>query len=138
MPRDAEEDVGAAPLGDSTGGQPRALGRKDGNGPSQLNKMLHGRQVLSKRVIKALKLRVVFIPDDRKEGARGVKNRKQKVAAAPQKLFDALRELVEQIESGNGQDDHGHPLMNLKALRDARAIIDDAPRVVPAPSSPKQ
>jgi plasmid maintenance system antidote protein VapI len=27
---------------------------------TQLNKMLHGRQVLSKRVIKALKLRVVF------------------------------------------------------------------------------
>jgi hypothetical protein len=54
------------------------------------------------------------------------------------KLFEALRELVEQIESGNGRDDHEHPLKNLKALRDARAIIDDAPRVVPAPSSPKQ
>jgi hypothetical protein len=43
-----------------------------------------------------------------------------------QKLFDALRELVEQIESGNGRDDHGHPLKNLKALRDARAIVDDS------------
>jgi hypothetical protein len=28
------------------------------------------------------------------------------------KLFDTLRELVEQIESGNGRDDHGHPLKN--------------------------
>jgi hypothetical protein len=36
-----------------------------------------------------------------------------------QKLFDALRELVEQIESGNGRDDHGHPLRSLKQLRDA-------------------
>jgi hypothetical protein len=41
------------------------------------------------------------------------------------KLLDALRELVEQIESGNGRDDHGHPLKNLKALLDARAIVDD-------------
>jgi hypothetical protein len=40
-----------------------------------------------------------------------------------QKLFDALRELVEQIESGNGRDDHGHPLRNLNQLRDARALI---------------
>jgi hypothetical protein len=24
------------------------------------------------------------------------------------KLLDALRELVEQIKSGNGRDDHGH------------------------------
>jgi hypothetical protein len=31
------------------------------------------------------------------------------------KLLDALRELVEQIESGNGRDDNGHPLKNLKA-----------------------
>jgi hypothetical protein len=41
------------------------------------------------------------------------------------KLFYALRELVEQIESGNGRDDHGHPLKNLKALRDARALVDE-------------
>ncbi len=41
------------------------------------------------------------------------------------KLFDALRELAEQIDSGNGRDDHGHPLKNLKALRDARAIVDE-------------
>jgi hypothetical protein len=41
------------------------------------------------------------------------------------KLLDALRELVEQIESGNGRDDHGHPLKNLKALRDARALVDE-------------
>jgi hypothetical protein len=41
------------------------------------------------------------------------------------KLFGALRELVEQIESGNGRDDHGHPLKNLKALRDARAIVNE-------------
>jgi hypothetical protein len=40
-----------------------------------------------------------------------------------QKLFDALRELVEQIESGNGRDDRGHSLRNLKQLRDARALI---------------
>jgi hypothetical protein len=40
-----------------------------------------------------------------------------------QKLFDALCELVEQIESGNGRDDHGHPPRNLKQLRDARALI---------------
>jgi hypothetical protein len=38
-------------------------------------------------------------------------------------VFGALRELVEQIESGNGRDDHGHPLKNPKALRDARAIV---------------
>jgi hypothetical protein len=41
------------------------------------------------------------------------------------KLFDALRELVEQIESGNGRDDHGHLLKNLKALRDARNLVDE-------------
>jgi hypothetical protein len=42
-----------------------------------------------------------------------------------QKLFDPLRELVEQIESGNGWDDHGHPLKNLKQLRDVRALITE-------------
>jgi selenocysteine lyase/cysteine desulfurase len=41
----------------------------------------------------------------------------------PKKVLDALRELVEAIESGNGRDDHGHPLKNVKALRDARAVI---------------
>jgi hypothetical protein len=41
-----------------------------------------------------------------------------------QKLFDALRGLVEQIEWGNGRDDHGHPLKNLKQLREARALVD--------------
>jgi hypothetical protein len=92
---------------------------------TQLNKMLHGPQLLSKRVIRALKLRVVFAPDDRKGGARGMKKREPKVAGDPQKLFDALRELVEQIESGNGRDAHGHPLKNLKALRDARAVVDE-------------
>jgi hypothetical protein len=40
------------------------------------------------------------------------------------RLFDALRELVEQVENSNARDDHGHPLKNLKALRDARSIID--------------
>jgi hypothetical protein len=50
-------------------------------------------------------------------------NRERRIAADPQKLFDALRDLVEAIESGNGRDDHGHPLENLKALRDARAVI---------------
>jgi len=90
---------------------------------TQLSKMLHGPQLLSKRVIKALKLGVVFAPDDRKE-ARGMKNREQKAAADPQKLFVALRDLVEAIESGNGRDAHGHPLENLKALRHARAVVD--------------
>jgi hypothetical protein len=32
--------------------------------------------------------------------------------------------LVEQIEWGNGRDDHGHPLKNLKQLREARALVD--------------
>jgi hypothetical protein len=41
------------------------------------------------------------------------------------KLFEALRELAEQIESGNGRDDHGHPLRNLKQLREARALVDE-------------
>jgi hypothetical protein len=50
-------------------------------------------------------------------------DREQKIAANPQKLFDALRDLVEAIESGNGRDDHEHPLKNLKALRDARVVI---------------
>jgi hypothetical protein len=36
-----------------------------------------------------------------------------------------MSDRVEQIESGNGRDDHGHPLKNLKALRDARAIVDE-------------
>jgi hypothetical protein len=45
-----------------------------------------------------------------------------------QKLFDALRDLVEQIESGKGRDDHGHPLRNLKQLRDARALISEIER----------
>jgi hypothetical protein len=88
---------------------------------TQLSKMLHGPQVLSKRVIKALKLRVVFAPDDRKEEAREMK----KLAPSPQKLFDTLHELVEQVESSNARDDRGHPLKNLKALRDARAIVDE-------------
>jgi hypothetical protein len=44
-------------------------------------------------------------------------------AVPSQKLFDALRELVEQVESSNARDDHGHPLKNLKALHDARYII---------------
>jgi hypothetical protein len=39
------------------------------------------------------------------------------------KILDALRELVDQAESSNARDDHGHPLKNLKALRDARAVI---------------
>jgi DNA-binding phage protein len=98
------------------GGQGR-WAEKMGMDRPQLNKMLHGRQVLSKRIIKALKLRVVFTPDDGTEGARGMKNR--------ERVFDALRELVEEIESGNGRDDYGHPLKNLKALRDARAIVDE-------------
>jgi hypothetical protein len=42
------------------------------------------------------------------------------------KLFNALRELVQQVENSNARDDHGHPLKNLKALRDARAIVDEA------------
>jgi DNA-binding phage protein len=92
---------------------------------TQLSKMLHGPQLLSKRVIKALKLHVVFAPDDRKEEARGMKNQEQKVGADPQELLAALRELVEQVESSNARDDHGHPLKNLKALRDARAIVDE-------------
>jgi transcriptional regulator with XRE-family HTH domain len=108
------------------GGQ-RRLAEKMGMDRTQLSKMLHGAQVLSKRVIKALKLRVVYAPDDGTEGARGVKNPEQKVAAAPQKLFEALRELVEQIENGNGRDDHGHPLRNLRQLREARAIVDEIP-----------
>jgi hypothetical protein len=41
------------------------------------------------------------------------------------KLFDALRELVELIESGNGWDGYGRPLRNLKQLRDARALVDE-------------
>jgi hypothetical protein len=45
-----------------------------------------------------------------------------------QKLFDALRDLGEQIESGNGRDDHGHPLRNLRQLRDARALIVEIER----------
>jgi hypothetical protein len=92
---------------------------------THLNRMLHGPQLLSKRVIRALKLRVVFAPDDRKQGARGMKKREQKIAADPQKLFNALRELVEQVESSNARVDHGHPLKNLKALRDARAVVDE-------------
>jgi hypothetical protein len=41
------------------------------------------------------------------------------------KLFNTLREPVEQIEWGDGRDDHGHPLRDLKQLRDARALIDE-------------
>jgi hypothetical protein len=41
------------------------------------------------------------------------------------KIFDALRELVEQVESSNARDDHGHPLKNLKALRDARTLVNE-------------
>jgi hypothetical protein len=26
---------------------------------------------------------------------------------------------------GNGRDDHGHPLTNLKQLREARALVDE-------------
>jgi hypothetical protein len=32
---------------------------------------------------------------------------------------------VKQIESSNARDDHGHQLKNLKALRDARAVVDE-------------
>jgi hypothetical protein len=80
------------------GGQER-WAKMIGMDRTQLSRMLHGPQLLSKRVIKALNLRVVFAPGDRKEEAREMKNRKQKIAAGPQKLFDALRELVEQVEA---------------------------------------
>jgi hypothetical protein len=39
-------------------------------------------------------------------------------AGDPRKLFDALRDLVEAIESGNGRDDHGHPLKKRFAMRE--------------------
>ena len=54
-----------------------------------------------------------------------------------QKRLDALRELVEQVESSNARDDHGHPLKNLKALRDARAIVDEAKGAKQAPQQMK-
>jgi hypothetical protein len=42
-----------------------------------------------------------------------------------ERLWATLRELVEQLESSGARDDHGHPLKNLKALRDARAFLDE-------------
>ena len=47
---------------------------------TQLNRMLHGPQVLSNRVIKALKLRVVFAPDPERPAASRAVTRKR---AAP-------------------------------------------------------
>jgi hypothetical protein len=41
------------------------------------------------------------------------------------KIFDALRALVEQVESSNARDDHGHPLKNLHELKVARVLIDE-------------
>jgi len=41
------------------------------------------------------------------------------------KLFNALRGLVEQVESSNARDDHGHPLKNLHELKVARALVDE-------------
>src|SRR4051794_34851637 len=84
------------------GGQTR-WAKMIGMDRTQLSKMMHGPQLLSSRVIKALNLRVVFAPDDRKEEAQGMKSREQNVAANSHKVFDALRELVEQIESSNAR-----------------------------------
>lgn len=39
-----------------------------------------------------------------------------------QKLYEALQNLVDQIERSNAVDDHGHELKNLKALADAKAL----------------
>jgi hypothetical protein len=41
------------------------------------------------------------------------------------RLLDALRGLVEQVESSNARDDHGHPHKNLKELHDARGLLDE-------------
>lgn len=38
-------------------------------------------------------------------------------------LLSALETLVRQIEISGAVDDHGHPLTNLQALEDARALI---------------
>jgi hypothetical protein len=34
-------------------------------------------------------------------------------------------ETLEQVESSNARDDHGHPLKNLEGLHDARALLDE-------------
>jgi hypothetical protein len=41
-----------------------------------------------------------------------------------QKLYEALQDLVDQVERSNAIDDHGHQLKNLKALHDARALCN--------------
>jgi hypothetical protein len=51
--------------------------------------------------------------------------KEEQMSDRERKLFDVLRELVEQVESSNARDDHGHPLKNLKALREARAVVDE-------------
>jgi hypothetical protein len=38
--------------------------------------------------------------------------------------IDALRELVRQIDLSNALDDHGHELKNLRALADAKHVIE--------------
>ena len=40
-------------------------------------------------------------------------------------LEQALRELANQVEISGAVDDHGHPLKNLQALVDARALLDN-------------
>ncbi len=43
------------------------------------------------------------------------------------RLREALRVLVDQIDRSNAIDDHGHELKNLKALADAHAALHPAP-----------
>jgi hypothetical protein len=62
---------------------------------------------------------------DQARGEAHVGLRSTSMDEQAQKIFDALRELVEQVESSNARDDHGHPLQNLHALRVARALIDE-------------
>lgn len=45
-------------------------------------------------------------------------------------LVEALRALVEQIERSGAIDDHGHKLINLRAVADARAILANRARPV--------
>ena len=54
---------------------------------------------------------------------------KQHVEQCPEhpmsKLRTALKELVRQVEISNAVDDHGHLLKNLKALADAKELLNE-------------
>jgi hypothetical protein len=56
------------------------------------------------------------------------------------RLLEALKVLVDQIETSNAMDDHGHWLINNQAFREARALVAEieGSAITPLPSPPSR